>query len=210
MSQDDTQTSGAERAPGRGQSAPANRLLLGPRTESHRAYASVLPDHGAELIAVTPDRCTDEWLGAWRSSAGISLPQATTIIDVAEQTRSAARPASGGELGAGGIQIRTVPGLSDLQHLGETVLDVMGEAQAADGRRPVLGLHDLSTVVQAAGLSATFRLLHLVTWEARDHGFTTQVYLDPSAVDATVIETLTPLFDEVRRFRAGEWTAADH
>lgn len=144
------------------------------------------------VVPVTVGRSPMQWLVEWESRVA-SGPRRVTAVDVKDLARSTASPASGADRT---IQVRSVPDVTDLAHLGTTITDVLRDAAAADERAAVC-VHSLTDLLQHADEQRVFNFVVTLADRAARNDAVVYFHLDGDSVGQETVDTLATACDAV-------------
>lgn len=186
-----------------------NVLLLAPAMASCEddGCVDLLEPPGADdrdLLFVTFVQSPDERLERYRSTSEAEAPARVGFVDAGDSTRSAAAVAGSSATPADAISVRTVSNAGDLTDLGIKLSTYLSE-WSPDGRRIVVCVHSLSTLLQYADLQRVFRFLHVLTGRVRSADALAHYHMDPAAHDGQTRNTLSTLFDGIAEWDGEAW-----
>lgn len=170
-------------------------------TEACSTLTEIAPPSELATIAVTLSKSPDEWLDAYRSHVG-SLPAHVSIVDVGEETRSAASdgghpaPFPNGPDGS----IHTVQSPGNLTQLGVRITEAFDEIAELDSELSIsLCFDSISPLLLHAEADTVFKFLTVLTGKvSADDGFG-HYHIDPGAHEEATVHMLTTVFDAVIR-----------
>lgn len=137
------------------------------------------------LVAVT-DGDADSWLGQHQTL--VTQASSVSIVSLGEQVRSTTADTAGGPAIP---DVRGVSNAGDIATLGRHVTEAISNFEA-QGLTPVVVLDAVEPLVEATGLEATFRVIHLLSARARGANGRLVTVL-PDTLDENAAETLATL-----------------
>lgn len=172
-------------------------LVLAPevRDATVGAFATLLAttdrpiDH---VVPVTVGRSPMQWLVEWENRVA-SQPRRVTCVDVEDLVRSTAAPTSSADRT---IQVRSVPDVTDLAHLGTAITDVVRDAAAADERAAVC-VHSLTDLLQHADEQRVFNFVVTLADRAARNDAVVYFHLDSDGYDQETIDKFAATCDAV-------------